>query len=116
MRRAARADPGEEPGGDLDRGQLLQQVTGASDWQVMRTGQQRGLGQRLGPIRTGEPGAATISTCSFRHGRFIPTSGGDRSAAWACLRNPLVFGDLQGRRLGDVDHLPPLQAGLGRVD
>jgi hypothetical protein len=50
------------------------------------------------------------------HGRSIPTSGGDRSAAWACLRNPLVFGDLQGRRLGDVDHLPPLQAGLGRVD
>ncbi len=87
-----------------------------SERQVMRTGQQRGLGQRLGPIRTGEPGAATISTCSFRHGRFIPTSGGDRSAAWACLRNPLVFGDLQGRRLGDVDHLPPLQAGLGRVD
>jgi hypothetical protein len=26
------------------------------------------------------------------------------------------FGDLQGRRLGDVDHLPPLQAGLRRVD
>ncbi len=64
-RPAARADPGEEPGGDLHRGQVLQQVTGASDRQVMRTGQQRGLGQLLGLIRSGEPGAATISTCPF---------------------------------------------------
>lgn len=57
----AAADPGQESGGDIDRCQLLQQVAGPTDRQMMRTGQQRGTAIVSGPIRTGQPGAATVA-------------------------------------------------------
>jgi hypothetical protein len=41
----AATDPGKKPGGDIDRTQLLQQLTGPANGQEMRTGQQRSAGK-----------------------------------------------------------------------
>jgi hypothetical protein len=60
----AAPDPGEESGGDVDAGQRFQQVAGATDQQVVRAGEQRGAAIVSGPIRTGEPGAATVPLSS----------------------------------------------------
>jgi len=59
--RRAAPDPGQEPGGHIDPAQRLQQVPRPAHRQVVRAGQQRRPARVCGPIRTGEPGAATVA-------------------------------------------------------
>lgn len=108
------ADPGQKPGGDIDRGQRLQQVAGTADRQVVRAREQRRPRADLGtePHRRARDGHG-IGVLD-RHRLVIPARGGDRPATPAHLRDPLVLGDLRRRRRSHIDNLTALTTRLLR--